>query len=79
MELTKDQTCPYCGYEVDDSQAEWEEGENTVECDSCKKYYTVTTIYKFLGFEINKNCEGCGEIEEDCCCEIESTDSTPSI
>lgn len=79
-DLQKHQSCPYCGEEVDDCQAEWEEGQTSVECDSCKeyytvapiyKYYTVAPIYKFLGFEIKKNCEGCGEIEEDCCCDLE--------
>lgn len=75
-DVTKHQTCPYCGYEEDDSQAEWEEGRHSVECYSCKKYYSVAPIYKFLGFESEKNCEGCGEPDDNCECEIEDNETT---
>lgn len=39
------QKCPYCGYTVDDANAEWEKGEHEVECIMCKRTYLVDTVY----------------------------------
>lgn len=66
--LSKTQTCPYCGHDVDDPYAEWDEGTTTVECDRCKREYQVTTHYTFDGFEVKKYCTDCCEPEEDCYC-----------
>lgn len=70
MSLPKHQACPYCGHEVDDSQANWEESSESVECDNCHRNYTVSAEYKFLGFAIYKECNGCGETEENCYCTV---------
>ncbi|OKP95079.1 hypothetical protein [Paenibacillus sp. P46E] len=67
--LVKTQSCPYCGTDVDDSHAEWEEGTHTIECDRCHQEYSVTTEYEFLGWDIEKVCHGCGEIESECYCD----------
>lgn len=67
----KEQKCPYCGHIVDDAQAEWEEGENQVDCDRCKKVYYVSPQYRFEGFSIAKACKECGEIEDECCCKLD--------
>lgn len=64
MELLKTQTCPYCGDEVEDCYAEWEEGNHNVTCDSCHKDYVVEPEYKFLGFKIHKVCDKCDDIME---------------
>jgi hypothetical protein len=69
MELVKSQKCPYCGYTVDDADAEWEEGEHEVECIMCKRTYLVDTVYEFKGFRVQKLCDKCGEVEECCYCE----------
>ncbi|MCR8982640.1 hypothetical protein [Brevibacillus laterosporus] len=68
MELVKSQQCPHCGNTVDDSHAEWEDGQHTVECEHCKKGYLVITHYKFLGFEIEKCCSECNEVISECYC-----------
>lgn len=61
-DLSKKQVCPHCNYEVDDSQAEWDEGHHHVTCAKCGKDYIVVTHYKFEGFEVGKECDWCGEI-----------------
>ncbi|MGH0511098.1 hypothetical protein ACQVN8_25360 [Bacillus paranthracis] len=71
MELLQIQECPYCESIVDESRAEWDEGNHEVKCDSCNREYQVSPIYEFKGFEIQKICESCNEIEEDCFCEDE--------
>jgi hypothetical protein len=71
MNLLKNQICPYCGYEVEDAHAEWEEGSHSVECDACDVEYIVEPVYEFKGFEIHKLCATCGEIEEDCYCDLD--------
>lgn len=73
-ELVKTQSCPYCGYAVDDAHAEWEEGSNLVTCDKCEREYSVTTHYIFLGFEVQKVCSECGESEDECYCEDGETE-----
>lgn len=60
--LKSKQICPHCEYEVDDSQAEWDEGHHHVTCVRCGKDYIVVTHYKFEGFEVGKECDWCGEI-----------------
>lgn len=70
-DLLKTQTCPYCDHEVEDSNAEWGEGEHTVKCDGCKEEYSVEPVYQFKGFKTQKYCHACGEWEEDCYCDVE--------
>ena len=71
MSLPKEQCCPYCDHPVEDCNAEWDEGVNTVVCDRCKEEYAVEPIYKFKGFKIQKYCHACGDWEEECFCEEE--------
>lgn len=68
FDFPKHQICPYCGFEVDDAYSEWEKGRNVVECDGCKKYYSVSPIYKFIGFLVEKYCDTCGFYEDECEC-----------
>ncbi|WP_410985638.1 hypothetical protein [Bacillus cereus] len=75
MTLLKNQECPYCGSSVEDCRAEWEEGSHEVECDSCNRTYQVEPIYEFKGFEVEKVCGQCNEVEEDCCCEVEGEEN----
>jgi hypothetical protein len=65
-ELLKNQTCPYCGGEVEDCHAVWEENASEeIKCDSCRKTYVVKPQFKFEGFLIEKQCEKCGEWSDD--------------
>ena len=65
-ELPKEQACPYCGHAVEDHLSNWSEDNEDVECDSCGKKYTVSASYQFLGFEIKRLCQKCGdELYED--------------
>ncbi|AEA19678.1 MULTISPECIES: hypothetical protein [Bacillus cereus group] len=75
MELLKTQQCPYCESIVEDCRAEWEEGSHEVECDSCNKKYQVQPIYDFKGFEVQKVCDRCNEVEEDCYCDDEEDEN----
>ncbi|HFJ9466839.1 hypothetical protein NST86_32645 [Bacillus sp. FSL L8-0199] len=74
MELLKTQQCPYCKSIVEDCHAKWEDGSHEVECDSCNKKYQVQTIYDFKGFEVQKICDQCNEVEEECYCNAEGTE-----
>lgn len=70
-DLLKTQTCPYCDHEVEDHLAEWEQETHYVDCNSCGKEYVVEPQYKFEGFKVQKQCETCGELEEECYCDVE--------
>ncbi|WP_143691513.1 hypothetical protein [Viridibacillus sp. FSL H7-0596] len=72
MEFNKTQTCPHCSYEVDDSQAHWEEDEQTIECESCGTEYIVKAVYEFKGFQTERYCTECEVWEDECFCEGES-------
>ncbi|AND11021.1 hypothetical protein P4159_28105 [Bacillus thuringiensis] len=74
MELLKTQQCPYCKSIVEDCHAKREGGSHEVECDSCNKKYQVEPIYKFKGFEIQKICNQCNEVEEECYCNAEEAE-----
>ena len=64
-ELSLDQVCPYCDYVVLDSQSNWSEDEEDVTCSNCDREYTVKAVYRFEGFQIEKQCDKCGEFTED--------------
>lgn len=74
MSLPKTQICPHCHTSVEDNYAEWEEGAHEVECDGCKRIYQVEPIYEFQGFKIQKFCDECEEIEEDCYCDLKESE-----
>lgn len=70
--MNKKQTCPYCGFEEEDCNAQWEEGsEVEFGCSSCGNEYFVEPVYEFLGFKVQAKCIVCGESDEDCYCEGE--------
>ncbi len=74
--VMKGQICPYCKHEVENYESVWDfEAEEEVECDHCNKVYVVKPQYKFEGWLIEEQCEGCGEWTEDgmklCDCEEE--------
>ncbi len=60
-ELIQEQECPYCGHTVEDHLSNWNDDDEEVKCDHCNKNYTVRAEYKFLGFEIKRLCQKCGE------------------
>lgn len=64
-ELLSEQVCPYCENEVEDHQSNWSDEEEEVTCNGCNKKYTVKAVFKFEGFQIEKQCEQCGEWTED--------------
>ncbi|MGM8212610.1 hypothetical protein ACLIBH_07430 [Virgibacillus sp. W0430] len=64
-ELQDEQICPYCDYVVEDHQSNWDEKEEDITCSNCDKSYTVRAVYQFEGFQIEKQCESCGEWTED--------------
>ncbi|WP_100406250.1 hypothetical protein [Bacillus solitudinis] len=72
-ELLDEQVCPYCEHVVEDHQSNWEDEEEEITCDRCDKEYTVKAVYQFKGFQIEKQCEQCGEWTDDgmalCDCE----------
>jgi hypothetical protein len=74
-ELSDEQVCPYCDHIVEDCNSNWDEDEEIVTCDRCDKEYTVKAVYKFKGFQIEKECEKCGEWSDEgmmlCDCEDE--------
>lgn len=74
--MTKDQTCPYCGWVEDPNDSIWDEDGDVHTCSSitCGKEYYVRPQYRFLGFEVDKYCERCEEFEEgnSCYCEEEN-------
>lgn len=59
MSLPKTQECPFCNHLEEDCYANWEEEEQDVVCDWCKKTYSVRAEYKFEGFEIKRICQRC--------------------
>lgn len=67
-EYSKEQICPYCEHEESDERANWN-GDDYVYCSWCGKRYYANPKYEFIGFEIEKFCEGCGELESECHCE----------
>ena len=70
-ETSSTQTCPYCGYEEDESNSHWGEDSETVNCSDCGEEYSVVAHYHFMGFETQKICQSCNEPEEECYCTIE--------
>lgn len=70
-ELLDEQTCPYCDYEEEDHQSHWEQDTEAFECNSCGKEYVVSAEYKFLGFRVQKICDGCHTTEDECFCDVE--------
>jgi hypothetical protein len=71
--LPKEQDCPYCGQPVEDHLSNWNEETEEVTCYTCDKKYTVRAVYEFKGFQIDMQCEKCGEWTDDgmalCDCE----------
>lgn len=75
MSLPKEQECPYCNVTEDDTYANWnDDNDGWVECSSCEKKYYAMPQYHFLGFEVEKKCETCGERESECFCDDKEDD-----
>jgi hypothetical protein len=72
-ELLDEQVCPYCEHVVEDCHSNWDEDTEEVTCDRCNKDYMVNAVYKFKGFQIEKQCEECGDYTDEgmflCDCE----------
>lgn len=64
-DLLKAQQYPYCKAIVENCHAIWKGGNHEVECDSCKKYQ-VEPIYDLKGLAVQKICDQCKEVEEEC-------------
>lgn len=72
-EIIKEQTCPHCGFTEEDAHSEWEDGTHVVNC-GCGKPYHVETVYTFEGWKTQKICEGCGQPEDECYCDVDNNE-----
>ncbi|AMR10726.1 hypothetical protein J5TS1_32120 [Bacillus licheniformis] len=66
------QICPHCDHaEEEHFENLDQDSDGRVTCHWCGKDYYAMPQYEFLGFEVEKICEDCGEQESECYCEVE--------
>ncbi|WP_236809663.1 hypothetical protein [Bacillus glycinifermentans] len=61
---SKEQICPYCDNEADFKNFD-QDSDGIITCYWCNNDYFAMPQYKFLGFEIEKICEGCYQQESE--------------
>ncbi|MEC2046349.1 hypothetical protein P9F81_05385 [Bacillus licheniformis] len=66
------QICPHCDHaEEEHFENLDQDSDGRVICHWRGKDYYAMPQYEFLGFEVEKICEDCGEQESECYCEVE--------